>query len=81
MPEGRALGGLAGAEVEPYRSALHEDDRVAVLPARRRRQPNNEFRFDLPHDLLETKGGQVVTLVHDDVPVFGNAVLHFAFAI
>jgi hypothetical protein len=68
VPKGRALGGFTGAEIEPYWSALHENDRVvSVFSARRRGRANNEFRFDLPHDLLETEGGQVVTLVHDYV--------------
>ena len=79
MPERRPFGGLAGTEVEPNRSALPENDRVvSVLSARRRGQTDNELRFDLPHDLLETEGGQVVTLIHDDVSILGNTVPHFA---
>src|SRR5487761_2537504 len=73
---------LTGAEVESYRSALHEDDRVmAVLSHRRRGETDDELRFNLSHDPLEAEGGQVVTLIHDHMSILGDVVLHFAFTV
>jgi len=82
VAEGRAFGGLTSAQVEPDRTALHENDRMmAVLASRRRSQTDDELRFDLPHDLFETEGGQVVTLIGNHVPILGNAVLHVTFTL
>ena len=54
---------------------------MAVLSSRRRGQANDELRFDLPHDLFEAEGGQVMALVGDYLPVLGNTVLHFTFTL
>ena len=53
---------------------------MTVLSTRGRGQANDELRFDLPHDLLEAEGGQMVALVRDHVSILGDTVLHFTLA-
>jgi hypothetical protein len=73
VAKGRALGGLAGAQVEPDGSALHRNNGVvAVLSSWRRRQTNNILGFNLPHDLLETESRQMVALIGNHLPVLAT---------
>ena len=56
---------------------LHGDDRmVPVFALRRGGQAGDVTRFDLPEHLLEAHGRNVVTLVHDDVTVVGDHIVH-----
>jgi hypothetical protein len=46
MLKRRALGGLTGAQIEPDKPTLHENDgAMAVLSSRRRGQADDEFRL------------------------------------
>jgi hypothetical protein len=42
---------------------------------------NDVFRLDLPHDLLEGEGRDVMTLIHDHLTVLRHEVLHLIFSI
>jgi hypothetical protein len=76
-----AAGRLAGAHTEPDGTALHENDRVvAVFPRGRSGQSGNVSPSGLSHDLFEAECGNVMALVNDDVPILGDKILHFAFA-
>jgi hypothetical protein len=57
VPKRRPCGSIARAEIEPYRAALHEYDRmVAVLAVGRSSQSKHVFGFDLLQDLLKAEG-------------------------
>jgi hypothetical protein len=63
----------------PHRAALHEDDRVVtVLASHSCREPEDESRLRLPHNLLEAVSRQMVTLVDDDLPVVRHAIIYDA---
>src|SRR5437867_912661 len=80
MLKGRAGGCVAGTHAEPYRPALHEDNRMmAILPGRRGGQAYDIFGSDLPQDLFKAEGGKMMTLVANDLAVFGHKILHFTF--
>ena len=80
--ERRRLGHRPGAHIEPYGAALHVDDRmVAILPRRGGGQAYDILRLHLPHDLFESKGGNVVAFVDDHLAVFRNEVLYFILSI
>jgi hypothetical protein len=82
VPKKRVCSGIARAEIEVNRAALHEYDRmVTVLAVRRRSQAKHVFGFDLLHDLLKAESRNVVAFINNDMPVFGDKVLHFAFTL
>jgi hypothetical protein len=82
VPKRRACSGIARAEIEPHRAALHEYDRmVTVLAVGRRSHAKHVFGFDLLHDLLKAESRNVVAFINNDVSVFGDKVLNFAFTL
>src|SRR6266545_4428772 len=79
MLKGRAGNCVAGAHAEPYRPALHKDDRMmTILPGWRSGQTRDISSLDLPHDLFEAESGNVMALVNDDLAVLDHIVLYFA---
>ena len=53
---------------------------LAVTALRRRRETGHVACAHLREDPLEGDGGDVVTLVHDDVPIPGDEVRHVVLA-
>src|SRR5581483_939674 len=72
---------LLGVDPNANWTALEGDDRVVtVLPHRRGSQTDDESRPCLGDNLLEVEGGNVVTLVYDDLPIVRDEVVHFSSA-
>ena len=64
------------------RPALHDDDWVMpVFALRRCGQAGDVTPIHLSENLLETYGGKVMALVHNDVTIVGDHIVHDLFAI
>jgi hypothetical protein len=75
MFERRDRGHRACAELMPYRTALHVDDRVvSIFALRGCRQAKDVPRLYLFHHLLKGERRQMVAFVDNDVPVFCDEV-------
>ena len=69
-------------EVEPYRAALHVNDRVVpVFSNRCCRQTQDIPCFDLAKDSFKSDGGQMMALIHDDVAVICDEIFDISFAL
>ena len=66
---------------EPDRTELHVGDRVVpVSPLRSGSESGDVTRFGFAEYTLEGNCGNVVALVHDDMPVLANEVVHLSFS-
>src|ERR1700730_4073404 len=79
--EGTTRRLLLGINMIADRAALHEDDwMVTILPSHSCGQPGDEFCPCPTSHLLKTVGRQMVAFVNDQMAVFGQTVVHNAFA-
>ena len=77
MIEGPRGSLVPGIHTKPDRPALHHDDRVvSVFSNRGGRQAENVPALDPFEHLLEGESGNVMALIHDDMAVFGDQILH-----
>src|ERR1043166_1311621 len=72
---------LAGGHTIAHWPALHENDRmVSVFTSNRSRESGDEARFRSSGHLFETGCRQVVALVHNQMAVRNDAIMHNALA-
>src|SRR6266568_6248173 len=77
MLKGMSCNTMPGTDPITHGAALHEDDRVVtILPGDRRRQARDELRLGLTRHLLKALGREMVTLVHDQVPVIAREIIN-----
>jgi hypothetical protein len=63
-------------------AALHQDDRMmAILAKRRGRQTEHITHFHLTEHLLEAKRGKMVAFINDNLSIFSHDIFHDAFSI
>ena len=65
----------------PYRTALHEYDRVvSILASDGRRKAENEAGFTAACHKLEAHGRQMVAFINDEVTIASDKIRHFTLA-